>query len=356
MTTIEIDGLTVRKQANVVLHDVRMRVESGRVLALLGSSGSGKTTLLRALAGLDRVESGTVTFGDRDVTAAEPGDRNVAFVFQQPVLFPKRNVRRNISFPLEIDHQPVDEIRKRVGAEARALHIETLLRRQPKQLSAGEAQAVQIARALVKQPAVLLLDEPFARVDAHQTVQLRREVMLIQRGFGVTTVIAANEPADAMSMGDDIAVIEDGRLVQCDVPLAVYGRPRTVNAALLTGAADVIEVEVTGGGSGSWLVRPGLRVRSWSPALEPYRGRGLQMVVRPEWWQLDPNGLIVADVVRVDRAGPATSLWCTVGGRPMTVTLTAGALVGVGDRITLRLGQFVLVDPRTGERIDAVTP
>ena len=109
MTTIKIDGLTVRKRANTVLHDVGLRVESGRVLALLGSSGSGKTTLLRALAGLDRVESGRVVFGDRDVTDAEPGTRNVALVFQEPVLFPKRNVRRNIAFPLEIGHQPVDE-------------------------------------------------------------------------------------------------------------------------------------------------------------------------------------------------------------------------------------------------------
>jgi len=351
MTTIEIDGLTVRKQASVVLHDVSVCVGSGRVLALLGSSGSGKTTLLRALAGLDRVESGTVAFGDRDVTHAEPGDRNVALVFQEPVLFPKRNVRRNISFPLEIDHQPADEISKRVGAEARALHIESLLRRRPEQLSAGEAQAVQVARALVKQPAVLLLDEPFAQVDAHQTATLRREVMLIQRGFGVTTVVAANEPADAMLMGDEIAVLDDGRLVQVDEPLAVYEQPRTVSAALLTGAADVIEVGVTGDGSGSWLNREGLRVRAWSPALEPYRGRRLQMVVRPEWWELDPNGVIEAEVVRVGITGPVTSLWCTVGGRPMTVTMREPAAVDVGDRLRLRLARFVLIDPLTGQRI-----
>ena len=202
---------------------------------------------------------------------------------------------------------------------------------------------------------MLLLDEPFACVDAHQTAQLRREVMLIQRGFGVTTVLAANEPADAMTMGDRIAVIEDGRLVQCDAPLAVDGQPRTVNAALLTGAADVLEIEVAGDGRGSWLVRPGLRVRSWSPAVEPYRGRRLQMVVRPEWWQLDPRGLIEADVVRIDRAGPTASSWCTVGGRPMTVTMPSGAAVDVGDRIRLRLDEFVLIDPRTGSRI-ATTP
>jgi ABC-type sugar transport system ATPase subunit len=353
MTAIAIDGLTVRKGGDAVVHDIGLRVGSGRVLALLGSSGSGKTTLLRALAGLESVAGGTVAFDDRDVTESEPRARNVAFVFQQPVLFPK-TVQRNIAFPLEVDHQPVDEIRKRVGAEARALHIEDLLLRRPDQLSAGEAQVVQIARALVKQPAVLLLDEPFARVDAHQTAQLRREVMLIQRGFGVTTVIAANEPADAMTMGDEIAVIEDGRLVQCDVPLEVYGHPRTVDAALLTGSADVIEVEVTGAGAGSWLVRDGLRIRAWAPALEPYRGRRLQMVVRPEWWQLDPNGVIDADVVRIDLAGRPMSMRCTVGGRPMTVTVPPSATVDVGDHIRLRLARFTLIDPRTGYRIAAI--
>ena len=355
MTTITIDGLTVRKQANTVLHDLGLRVESGRVLALLGSSGSGKTTLLRALAGLDRVESGRVVFGDCDVTDAEPGTRNVAFVFQEPVLFPKRNVRRNIAFPLEIDHQPVDEIRERVGAEARALHIDTLLRRRPDELSAGEAQAVQIARALVKQPAVLLLDEPFAQVDAHQTATLRREVMLIQRGFGVTTVLAANEPADAMAMGDEIAVIDDGRLVQWDSPLAVYERPETANAALLTGPADLLDVEVTGDRDGSWIVRPGLRVRAWAPALEVHRGRRVQMVVRPEWWQLDPTGLIEAAVIRAGGVGPVSSLWCDVGGQPMTVTLPADTTIETGDRIRLRLERYVLIDPATGRRIDVAT-
>lgn len=352
MTTIELDGLTVCKGGSEVLHEIGLRVESGEILALLGSSGSGKTTLLRAVAGLDRVTAGSVRFGERDVTSAEPGDRNVSFVFQQPVLFPKRNVRRNIAFPLEIDHQPADEIRERVGAEARALHIETLLRRRPRELSAGEAQVVQIARALVKQPDVLLLDEPFALVDAHQTAQLRREVLLIQRGFGVTTVIAANEPSDAMTMANDVAVIEDGRLIQSDPPLSVYELPRTVNAALLTGEADVIDVEVAGDRDGSWLVRPGLRVRAWSPALTAYRGRRLQMIVRPDWWQQVPAGMIEAEVLRIVRTGPTTALWCSVGGSPMTVNLRGPVAVDVGERIGLRLERFVLIDPRRGYRID----
>ncbi len=352
MVSVQLDGVGVDKDGTAVLRDVSVEIGAGDVLAVLGSSGSGKTTLLRAIAGLDRVERGAVRFGGRDVTGEQPADRHVAFVFQRPVLFPKRSVRGNISFPLEIDHRPIDEIRERVGAEARALQIEALLRRRPKTLSAGEAQAVQIARALVKQPSVLLLDEPFANVDAHLTAQFRREVTLIQRGFGVTTVMAANESADAMTMADRVAVLEGGRVVQVAPPLDIYDRPRTVNAALLTGAADVLEVEVEHDGDGSWLVRPGVRIRVWAPALERHRGRRLQLLVRPEWWQLDPAGRIAAAVDRVERQGSHAALWCVVDGRPMTVKLDGSPAVAVGDQLRLRLDRYVLIDPRDGYRID----
>jgi len=355
MTSIELDGITVGQRDSERLRDVSVEVASGAVLAVLGSSGSGKTTLLRAVAGLDRVERGTVRFDGRDVTHDEPRDRHVAVVFQHPVLFPKRSVRRNIAFPLEIDRQPADEILQRVGAEARALHIEALLRRRPTTLSSGEAQAVQIARALVKQPAVLLLDEPFAHVDAHQTMQFRREVTLIQRGFGVTTIMAANESDDAMTMADRVAVLEAGRLVQVAAPLDVYETPRTVDAALLTGAADVFEVTVEGAVEGSWLAGAGMRIRAWAPALVAHHGRRLQMVVRPEWWQLDPSGRIDAVVVRVERLGPHVVLSCLVDGRPMTAKLDRPGAVVAGDRVRLRLDRSVLIDPRDGFRID-LTP
>lgn len=352
MTTVELRALTVRKEGTDVVRDLSVSVDSGSVLALLGSSGSGKTSVLRAIAGLDDVAAGRIVFDGADVTGAHPAERRVAFVFQEPVLFPRRSVGRNIAFPLEVQHRPLEEIRLRVGAEARALHIEDLLQRRPDLLSAGEAQVVQVARALVKQPDVLLLDEPFARVDAHTTAELRREVLLIQRGFGVTTVLAANEPADAMTMADRIAVIEEGRLVQLGAPISVYEQPATVNSALLTGQADVLEVDVTGDVDGSWLVRPGLRIRAWQPALASYRGRRLQLLVRPEWWQLDPNGTIDADVVRVAHTGASAALWCSVGGRPMTLTVRTAGSVGVGVRLRVRLDRYVLFDPRTGRRAD----
>lgn len=354
MRSVELDNVTVERDGSTILRDVDVSIGGGDVLALIGTSGSGKTTALRTIAGLDDPSRGRVRFDGYDVTALEPADRNVAFVFQQPVLFAHRNVGRNISFPLELRHEAIDEIRKRVGAEARALHIESLLQRRPRELSAGEAQAVQVARALVRRPDVLLLDEPFSTVDAHQTDHLRREVAMIQRGFGVTTVLAANESLDAMTMADRVAVLADGRVTQIGRPLEVYDQPATVNAALLTGDADVIDVEVTGGSTGSWLVRAGLRVRVWSPAMTAYRGRRMQLVMRPEWWQLDPAGLIEAHVERAQVWGPTTSLWCRVGGQPMTVKLPTprAGRVSSGDVLRLRVDRMVLVDPVSEMRVD----
>ncbi len=358
VTPIELEGVTVRKGGTDVLRGVDLTIEPGDVLGIVGSSGSGKTTLLRAIAGLDPVTDGWVRIGCLDVTTAPPAERGVAFVFQQPALYPKRSVGRNISFPLEVRHDPLDEIRQRVGAEARALHIESLLQMSPRALSAGEAQLVQIARAMVRAPDVLLLDEPFAHLDDGRASLIRRELSLIQRGFGVTTVIATNDALDAMAFSDRLAVIERGRITQIGAPLDIYEHPLTASAALMTGDADVIEIQVQTDVEGAWLVHPGFRIRAWAPALRRHAGRRLQLVVRPEWWHVDERGHIRATIDRVQRLGTATSLWCRVGGRPMTVKL-AGSAYGSGpgrlregDTIGLRLERYVLLDPIDGFELD----
>lgn len=354
MADVELVRVTVRKGDTEVLSAVDLFVGSGRVLGIVGASGSGKTSVLRAIAGLDRVSDGSVRFDGSDITESEPADRNVAFVFQNPALYPKRTVARNISFPLEMRHDPADEIRRRVGAEARAHHIEALLAMSPRQLSAGEAQVVQIARAMVRAPAVLLLDEPFAHLDLNRAARLRREIALIQQGFGATTVLATNDSLDVMSLADRVAVIERGRITQVGSPLEVYDRPRTAAAALMTGDADVIEVRVVTDDVGSWLQHPGFRLRAWQPGLRAHEGRRLQLVVRPEWWQLDDHGPVRATVERVTRLGTATSLWCRVGGHPLALTL-AGSAHGAlrpGDTITLRLDRSVLLDPIDGYQLE----
>lgn len=228
------------------LGGVDLDVGDGELMAVVGVSGSGKTTLLRVIAGLDPVASGSVLMDGRDVTDLDPGSRDVAMVFQFPHLLPHRNVGRNVAFPLEVRRQTVDEIRTRVGAEARALHIETLLERSPNELAAGEAQLVQIARALVRVPRVLLLDEPLARLDAHVRERMRRELRMLQRGYGVTTVLATNDPVEAMAMSDRLAVLDAGRVVQVGPPLEVYRSPVSLLVARLTGPLAITVLEVEG--------------------------------------------------------------------------------------------------------------
>lgn len=350
MTELDLDGVCVAKDTVEILHSIDLSLASGEVLGVVGASGSGKTTLLRALAGLDPLSAGRIRFGQTDVTDADPAQRNVGVVFQTPVLYPRRTVDRNIAFPLELRRAAADEIRRRVGAEARALHIDGLLRASPKDLSAGEAQLVQIAKAMVRAPDVLLLDEPFAHLDAHRAADVRRELMLIQRGFGVTTVIATNDPVDAMTCADRLAVVERGRVTQIGVPLDVYEHPNTASAALMTGDANVIEVRVDADAVGSWLVHSGFRVRSWAPAVRRHHGRRLQLVVRPEWWSLDPNGLIEVRVDRSQRLGRNVSLWCRVGDRPVAITMRHDDLgtITTDDVLRLRLDRHVLLDPLDG--------
>lgn len=355
MAEIRITGVTVERSDEIVLDDIDLTFADGSVVVVVGASGAGKTTLLRALAGLDRVARGTIAFDRADVTGLSPSERNVAMSFQTAALYPRRNARRNVSFPLEIRHRTIEEIRNRVDAEARSLHIEALLDRSVDELSAGEAQLVQIARALVRQPDLLLMDEPFAQVDPDRAEQLRREILLIQRGFGVTTVVTSNDPHEAMAMPDLLVVLERGRVVQTGRPLDVYHRPDTATSALLTGDADILEVNVTADRHGTWLVHPGFRLRAWQPALHTHVGRRLQLVVRPEWWELDPKGTIEAEIVHLTQVGGSVTLVVSGGDATWGLKMPAEAVtrhrIRRGGRIRLRVGRWIVLDPLDGRRL-----
>lgn len=282
MASLSLSGVTVRHGATVALGPVELDVADGEFVGIVGMSGAGKTTLLRAVAGIDPIASGDVSIGGTDVTGSEPGTRDVAMVFQHPHLLPHRSVGRNVAFPLEVRRQTIDEIHQRVHAEARALHIEQLLERSPDTLSAGEMQLVQIARAMVRVPRVLLLDEPLARLDAHTREQMRRELRFLQRGYGVTTLATTNDPAEAMAMSDRLVVLEAGRIVQVGVPLDVYRDPVTIEVAQLTGPVELSVVEVSGDAHGYWLHGPGGVERAWHSALADYVGTEVVRAVRPD--------------------------------------------------------------------------
>jgi multiple sugar transport system ATP-binding protein len=212
---------------------VDLEVEDGRRLVLLGGSGSGKTTLLRAVAGLVPVTTGRVLIGDRDVTRLPPGERDVALVHQEGVLQPHLDVRRNLGFSLRMRRVPRDEERRRVDAEAGAFGLMDLLGRRPSTLATGQRHEVALARTLVRRCAVLLLDEPFARVDAHRAATLRRELRRVQEGYGVTTLLSANDPVTAHALGDRIAVLDGGRLLQTGPPQDVAATPGSITVAEL---------------------------------------------------------------------------------------------------------------------------
>jgi multiple sugar transport system ATP-binding protein len=208
--------------------NVSLTVKHGEFLVLLGPSGCGKTTALRCIAGLERVDKGRIFIGNEDVTDFPPAKRGVSMVFQSYAVFPHMSVFNNIAFGLKLRKAPVDHIKKSVKRAAELLQIGNLLDRFPHQLSGGQRQRVAVARAIVVEPKVLLMDEPLSNVDALLRLQMRAELKLLQRELGATTIYVTHDQVEAMSIGDRIAVMENGKIIQCDTPMKIYDEPINV--------------------------------------------------------------------------------------------------------------------------------
>jgi len=213
-----------------------LHIEDGEFLVLVGPSGCGKSTSLRMLAGLEEVSSGTIRIGDRDVTNMPPKDRDIAMVFQNYALYPHMTVADNMGFALKIAGRAKDEIRKRVVDAAKLLDLEPYLERKPKALSGGQRQRVAMGRAIVRSPQVFLMDEPLSNLDAKLRVQTRTQIAALQRRLDVTTVYVTHDQVEAMTMGDRVAVLKDGLLMQCDTPLRLYEEPENVFVAGFIGS------------------------------------------------------------------------------------------------------------------------
>src|SRR6201995_5721250 len=202
-----------------------LSVGDGEFVVLVGPSGCGKTTSLRMIAGLEPVDSGRILIGTRDVTNADPKDRDVAMVFQNYALYPHMNVTQNMGFALKIAGLAKSEIRQRVLDAARLLDLEPYLDRKPKDLSGGQRQRVAMGRAIVRRPQVFLMDEPLSNLDAKLRVQTRNQIAGLQRRLGTTTVYVTHDQVEAMTMGDRVAVMRDGVLQQCAAPRELYRSP-----------------------------------------------------------------------------------------------------------------------------------
>jgi multiple sugar transport system ATP-binding protein len=202
-----------------------LEIGDGEFMVLVGPSGSGKTTVLRLTAGLEAITKGEVEIGGRVVNDLHPMDRDIAMVFQNYALYPHMTVSENMGFGLKLRHTKKREIKERVGDAAHTLSISDLLKRKPGQLSGGQRQRVAMGRAIVREPAVFLMDEPLSNLDAKLRVQMRAEIQRLQHRLGTTTIYVTHDQTEAMTMGDRVAVMRHGRLVQVDTPQALYDRP-----------------------------------------------------------------------------------------------------------------------------------
>ena len=222
-------------------------IADGELLVLVGPSGSGKSTALRMLAGLEPLDAGAVHIGDRDVSNVRPRDRDIAMVFQNYALYPQLSVAENMGFALKQHGVPKEERTARVRETARILDLEPFLERKPRQLSGGQRQRVAMGRAIVRQPAVYLMDEPLSNLDAKLRVQTRTEVVELQARLGVTTVYVTHDQVEAMTMGHRVAVLRDGILQQCDAPSTLYHEPVNLFVAGFIGSPAMNLVDVDEG-------------------------------------------------------------------------------------------------------------
>jgi multiple sugar transport system ATP-binding protein len=217
-------------------------VQEGEFLVLVGPSGCGKTTTLRMVAGLESVSKGTIRIGDRIVNDVPARDRNIAMVFQNYALYPHMSVRDNLAFALKLRKLSRPDIDARVGAVAALLGIEELLERKPRQLSGGQRQRVALGRAIVRQPAVFLFDEPLSNLDAKLRVQMRRELAALRRRLGTTTLYVTHDQVEAMTLGDRIVVMHAGRVQQIGSPLDIYDRPANLFVAGFLGSPPMNQI------------------------------------------------------------------------------------------------------------------
>ena len=243
MATIEARSVTKLFGEVRAVDGIDLTAKEGEFLVLLGPSGCGKTTLMRMIAGLERPSSGDIVIDGSVVTDLPPRARNVAMVFQSYALYPHLSVEKNIAFPLRARGVPNAEIRKKVEWAAQMFGIRRMLDRKPRQLSGGERQRVALARAVVREPAVFLLDEPLSNLDAKLRNSARDELKQFQRSLGTTTIYVTHDQAEAMGLGDRIAVLEQGRVRQVGTPQEIYGHPTDVFAATFIGSPPMNLIE-----------------------------------------------------------------------------------------------------------------
>jgi ABC-type sugar transport system ATPase subunit len=361
MGQVIFDAVTKRFGEVAALRELSLEIADGEFMVLVGPSGSGKTTALRLLAGLDVASEGQITIGGRVVDRLAPRDRDIAMVFQDYALYPQMTVYRNLAFALRMRKMAKPEIEARVHRAAEMLDIENLLERKPRELSGGQRQRVALGRALVREPQVFLMDEPLSNLDAKLRVQTRSEIKHLQQQVGTTTVYVTHDQVEAMTMGDRVAVMNEGVLEQVADTRTIYERPANVFVAGFIGSPAMSFATLGTSREGStWTLRAGelsLAIQAGDLDLP-----GEVIVgIRPEHtltWSEGAGliGPITGRASFVEMLGRETLIGVDAGGEPLTVLADADTRIVPGDQVVfgVETGRMFLFDPTTTEAIATV--
>ncbi len=322
---------------------IDLEIHDGEFMVLVGPSGCGKSTTLRMLAGLEEVNDGAIYIGDREVTHMPPKDRDIAMVFQNYALYPHMSVADNMGFALKMAKVPSDERRKRVEDAAELLGLMDFLERKPKALSGGQRQRVAMGRAIVREPQVFCMDEPLSNLDAKMRVQTRTDIAKLQSDLGVTTVYVTHDQVEAMTMGDRVAVMKLGELMQVDTPLNLYDRPTNLFVAGFIGSPQMNLMEATAADGKAKIGEYAVPV---DPAAASKMQGRITVGVRPEAWRLvtKEEGGLPVDVTVVEELGADGFVYGTSGveGTPHDIIIRVSARDSVKKGETL----FVTTDPK----------
>jgi multiple sugar transport system ATP-binding protein len=358
MATVTFDHVYKRYGEVVAVSDFNLEIGDGEFMVLVGPSGCGKTTSLRMIAGLEEISDGTLRIGDRVVNDVAPKDRDIAMVFQSYALYPHMSVRDNLAFGLKLRKVAKSEIEKRINDAAGILQLEKLLDRKPKELSGGQRQRVALGRAIVREPAVFLMDEPLSNLDAKLRVQTRAEIARLHQRLGTTMVYVTHDQVEAMTMGERIAVMSDGLLQQVGTPQALYDHPINRFVAGFIGSPSMNFIEVGAPKSGATeLSEGGYRFPlppSYREALTGVTGSKVIAGFRPEHLELgEVAGTAatiqgVADVV--EYLGNEELLHVTAETREIVAIVDSSYRVRPGDVLQLHLPveKLHLFDAETG--------
>jgi multiple sugar transport system ATP-binding protein len=325
--------------------DVNLEIHDQEFVVLVGPSGCGKTTTLRMVAGLESITSGNISIDEKVVNELAPMDRDIAMVFQNYALYPHMSVYDNMAFGLKMRKFDKPEIARRVQEAAEILGIHELLKRKPRQLSGGQRQRVALGRAIVRHPQVFLFDEPLSNLDAKLRVQMRVELKKLHERLGTTAIYVTHDQVEAMTLGDRVVVMRDGRVQQVGDPMELYSSPanRFVAGFLGSPAMNFAGVRIAAQNGGLWAEREGIRIKvpqPMVPRLGNYAGKEVTFGVRPEDMHIageaDPNDLSFdAAVEVVERLGSEILLDVAVGSATMVASVAPTATAKVHEKLRL---------------------